>query len=368
MRTCSKYLHIACLALAGQLFSQDDFANEENTLTSKNNPALTTMQNDYVSYITAEDGMQKPKEPGGPSTTETNIILSADFIYWTPRQDGLEFAFTSGTPKDPFKGTVRKPNFKWDPGFKADLGIGFGSDNWEIIAQYTWLHSSTMKKSIDNVKHPFNSMWAVNNVLRADYETGKARWLLRFNVIDLECSRPFTVNRNLNLSPHFGLKGTWQDQSYRLRFTYLNLSGQQATDRMHITQDQWGIGIRGGLNTFLQFNRGRGLFGNLSLAGLWTNFKSKRRDSVTEKNITTTHANFKNDFRSIKLVLEWQLGFKADYWWSNDAYHILFLAAWEEQIWIANNQYLNLAEDNPYIARGGDLFLHGLTAKLRFDF
>ncbi|HSX12675.1 MAG TPA: Lpg1974 family pore-forming outer membrane protein, partial [Rhabdochlamydiaceae bacterium] len=67
-----------------------------------------------------------------------NIFVTADFIYWTAREDNLDFAITKDIDIDPAKGRFVGPETRWRPGFKVGVGHDFCYDGWDIFAEYTW--------------------------------------------------------------------------------------------------------------------------------------------------------------------------------------------------------------------------------------
>jgi hypothetical protein len=177
-----------------------------------------------------------------------NVVFSADFIYWTARMDGLGYAASGVTSnKDPVpkKGSIKNIDWEWDPGFKVGLGVNLPYDGWDLIAEYTWLRTKSSDRS--SGVHDFMGLWS-NPSFVVGEETrlfAKAHTDLHFNVIDLELGRNFFVSRFLALRPFIGVKGTWQDYDFRVKYQRENL-GQH---RVKIDQDYWGVGLRGGLDT-----------------------------------------------------------------------------------------------------------------------
>ena len=71
----------------------------------------------------------------------------------------------------------------------------------------------------------------------------------------------------------------------------------------------------------------------------------------------------KNDYDALKGVIEFMIGLRYESWFSNERFHALLEAGWEEQLWISNSNFFRI-EENAH----GDMTLHGLTIKARFDF
>ena len=308
----------------------------------------------------------------GPRVSDgADVFITADFIYWTGREDGLGFAYTGARSSnlDPKKGEIKHPDFGFDPGFKVGLGLNLGHDGWDVFAEYTWLHSDGDKRTV-SASDPSNSsirpLWLIDPASMGPstpISRASGEWDLHFNVIDLELGRNFFVSRYLTLRPHFGFKGTWQDEDYTVRYEEPE-SGEVFISKMRIDQDFWGVGLRTGLDTAWHFTRRWSIFGDVALTALWCYFDVDRKDTTDFMSIKDTVLNTENDFHSIKGVIEIALGLRWEIWFRDDDYHFLIQAGWEEQIWLNRNQYFRHAEEGSH----GDLTFQGLTLKLRFDF
>jgi hypothetical protein len=67
--------------------------------------------------------------------SDWNVFLTADFIYWTIRQDGMFYA-VSGAGTGASGGKVHDLDWKWEPGFKVGLGFNLPHDGWDLFAEY----------------------------------------------------------------------------------------------------------------------------------------------------------------------------------------------------------------------------------------
>lgn len=81
-----------------------------------------------------------------------DLFITAEFLYWTIRQDHLAFAFSTPEIIDPLvipegKGSVFHPDWEFNPGFKVGLGILFDHDGWDLYANYTWIRSKNIRKN-----------------------------------------------------------------------------------------------------------------------------------------------------------------------------------------------------------------------------
>lgn len=297
------------------------------------------------------------------------IYLTADFTYWTAREDNLEFATVFPN------GKIYAVDSNWNPGFKVGLGYDLCFDGWDVYAEYTWYNSTVSKKFSlsDPSQEIIDIYWRIASIANAFSTPGafaSENWHLGFNVVDLKLARNFYISRRIMCKPYLGLKGTWQTQKLKVIFEGLNVSGGsvEATSTMFNRMKNWGIGILAGLETAWHVSREVSLIGNVAFTGLWEQFKLHRTDHVFVPSIGTNEDFFRlsETFHVVKPVVEWMLGARWEDWFFCDEYHLALEAGWEMQIWFAQNKFLRLFGTG--ISNNGDLTLQGLTLKARFDF
>lgn len=320
-----------------------------------------------------------------------DVFVTADFIYWTSRMDGLGYAVNNWRSanltdtQNPSKGSVYHPDFSGDPGFKVGLGLGLCHDGWDIFAQYTWLYTDTktdsVRQNIDDINDStLGPMWFddASNIPAGNAPSSpfvsiinaSSSWKLHFNVIDLELGRNMFVSRYLKIRPHFGLKGAWYDADYSVRYLNTLTPPTSAADSMYMSQDQdyWGVGIRTGFNTAWHFSRCFSIVGNVALSALWSQFETTRKDQFYSSVDTTVPSLIsfwtENSFHTVKPVLELFLGLRWDTWFCDEDFHFSADIGWEEQMWWNQNQFYRVYEEGAH----GDLGFQGLTIHFRFDF
>lgn len=320
------------------------------------------------------------------------MFVTADFLYWSARQDGLEFASTgitsasenSSAPISAKDGKKYQPEREWDPGFRVGLGRTLGHDGWDLYANYTWFYndadgSNKNSKALPGVvENSFIETWALPAAItpylvgafRGGLSSVQATWNLHFNVVDLELGRNFFISNSLKLRPNFGLKAAWLDQKYKLIANAAFQSGQSGTKVIHLHQKQdfWGIGTRAGLNSAWQFTKSWSIVGDIAITALYGQFDNHRKDTMIKDagaspDVTYTPTNISEEFYTLQPVVELALGLRWETRVSNDRYHIGFQAGWEEQVWFDHNRYITLGDDH-----SGNLAMQGLTLKGCFGF
>ncbi|NGX26521.1 MAG: hypothetical protein K940chlam6_00445 [Chlamydiae bacterium] len=300
-----------------------------------------------------------------------DAYITAEFIYWTSRLDNLGFAIfepvQNGTTVTG-RGNILHPDWKFEPGFKVGVGLLFDHDAWDLYVNYTWLsvHDTKEKIAVSDSQtqriRPIGDSASFAN-LTQPILFASGRWELDFNVLDAELGRNFFISRYLKLRPHFGLKGTWQDQDYLV-------IGQ---DEELISKDQnsthyWGVGIRAGLDTAWHFNQCFSLIGEVAITALWEKFETERKSGAAPLEVGVsepiTVLYVENDIHTLKPVLEFLLGLRYETWYCCDRYHFGIDGGWELQWWSGQNQFFNQIVES----KCGDLNLNGFTLKFRLDF
>ncbi|GAB4187601.1 MAG: hypothetical protein Tsb0015_06510 [Simkaniaceae bacterium] len=308
----------------------------------------------------------------------TNLFITADFIYWTARLDGLGYAMT-GKASQPNvvnakQGKIFHPEDKFRPGFKAGIGAKFHCDVWDIYANFTYLQIHNTKSSVSAPSNPstiLEDLWAIQSPpVGGQIVLTKAsgKWSLKFNVLDLELGRNFFVSPRLALRPFIGAKGTWQDQDYDVVY-HGNTLINDGSFRSKITQDLCftGGGLRAGVNSSWLLGCNLSLFGNAAFSTIWGQFDVVRRQkqkAITPPGSDLLSLDMYNRFHTNKAVLELAAGIRYDIPLYCKRYNLRFQAGWEQQHWFSQNQFIRLLEESAH----GDLVLHGLTLEGRFDF
>lgn len=293
----------------------------------------------------------------GPRVTDgVDVSVTADFIYWYAEQDGLGYAMT-GAGAGAASGKVYQPTGQWSPGFKVGLGLALGHDGWDTNLEYTWFQAS---ESSSITSAGLLAMWDAHTQALPTITAASSSTNFHFNVLDWELGRNFYISQNLTLRPHTGLKGSWQTMNYGVSYT----NSATVSDNMSNNQKYWAVGLRSGLDTAWHFTKEWSIFGDIAFSALWSNFKVTRQDSTTTSGVVATTLNTKSTINTVKPVLEMALGLRWETWFSDNDYHFMIQAGWEDQLWSSMNQVLHLNEQSAH----GDLGLQGLTVKVRFDF
>ncbi|MDX8430749.1 MAG: Lpg1974 family pore-forming outer membrane protein [Candidatus Algichlamydia australiensis] len=314
-------------------------------------------------YATPSAG---PRVKGG-----AGYFMTGSYLYWTGRESGLEFV-TSGVQNfgiEPEKrGEVFEPDFRYYSGFKFGLGVSLEHDDWDLFGQVTWIQPKGTKRFVtrDSATTDLQRTWYIGGSINSDFIPYKANaeWKLQFQVVELELGRNSFFSKYLSFRPHFGLKGTWQQQDYVVHYDSVTNLGVMQEERMHITQDSYGLGMRTGFDGAWHFNKYWSFIGDVAFSGLWSYFDVQRSDRIGTNGVDFVRFRTENGTHTIQPVLEFATGLRGEVWFFNSLYHLSIDMLWEEQRWFQMNKLYRVLEETDH----GSLVMQGFTLRLRFDF
>jgi len=357
-------------ALSDATGSSDSIQGQIDSLRTK------TVQGTYVG-----------KTPGflnGPG-----FYFNADFIYWKPDEDGLEYAYKFKSlnnvgPNFVQNGRLEDVDFEYEPGFRLGAGWTTDYDEWDVYACWTWLHASASDHAHNHqpgvdvlVPLWFPVQLALTNNFQRSAESASGHWRLHYNVLDVNLGRKYFVSKAISLRPHFGLRTAWIDQHFNNSFKGLDYSSSRAT-HFHGKNDFWGIGLRTGINLQFFFNKNWSMYANGSGALLYGDFDLshtvKGFDPSNPTNYTRLYHE-KEDNHRLRTNLEVGAGFTWETFFHQDRYHFSLSAGWDFVEWFNQNELRKfIGYQNPdlgagtYLVEDGDLGLQGFTLSARFDF
>jgi hypothetical protein len=307
-----------------------------------------------------------------------NMFSTADFLWWKPRIDSTTYVLSGISDGGPFsppgqsvsKGNSRSLNFEFEPGFRIGIGKTFPTDRWDLSLNYTWLANDTRHNSL--TAGPGAGMISMLNVTFNNGSVGlmnlseaSSTWKQNFNMIDLDLGRAFFISSHLILRPHVGLKTAWIQN--RAKFHYIpspsiTLAANTLLEAdVKRNQHMWGLGLRAGMDTGWQFYRCWGLYGNLSLSGIWTDYHVHLIDWTFVTGLGgTTNLHSQLSIQNITPVLEIALGMSYTNWYANERIQFMAQAGWEQQVWFDFNHFTTLGST---IGGPSNLTFQGLTAR-----
>jgi Legionella pneumophila major outer membrane protein precursor len=288
--------------------------------------------------------------------------LNLDFLYWTAREDGLEFAYdgvSANSSTNAEAGKIYHPKEVWDYGYKIGLAAYTAYDGWDMIGEYTWFKLSTQ----NNVQNKTNlkRTWQVTHLPAGSTSFASSNWSLNFNVFDLLVRRKFYLSPKFVVQPACGLKFSWQKQTYMVIYDVGNDSGT-----MKINQKSQGAGIDFACLMDWYFTKQVSLTGRVAASTLWFKSTPHRVDTIERNEALTKTLNTKETISYAAPVLETFLGLSFESTLYKKKIQAIFQAGYEFQIWFDANQFERTILD----ANGalGNLNLQGLTLRGQIEF
>jgi hypothetical protein len=372
---------LLALPIAMALFSVMGFAEGEKVMALEQGHAIVENQ-----FPSGYDHQARIDVDGW------NVFITGSFIYWQAMEEGLDTGLmsynTAVLSNDSFYDYAIQMNFKYKPGFKVALGTKLGEhDNWLLSAEYTWLHLSDVKEVVyadipDNyVIYPSwgNMPFHVDSFSIVDIT---AKWKLRYDMIDLEMTRPYYVGTHLVLKPFGALRGGLIKQYYDIKYpSEVGVDGGDAiayTFETHMIQKSWMVGPRIGIDCdwiFFDYFR---LIANAAAGLFYQHFTTTGNNGYTVARTLEyimTRA-FHNNVGQLTPNLEGALGLGwGSYFGEHNGWHFDLSALYEVHYFFDQNKMYqeNLrvglrSVTTPQYTEAGNLMMHGLTITARVDF
>lgn len=294
------------------------------------------------------------------------IFLTADFIYWQAREDNLDYGVTTKASNTSpiLNGTVLNMEFDWHAGLKVGVGTDFrGHDCWDMFLEWTYLNSHN--NSVTNAPSGvtiFPSLLQPSLIADLTAQTAKANWKLIYNTLDFNIGRPFYSGELMTIRPHAGLRGAW----FRQRYNAAYLDGA-LTFTSNTKFDSWSLGPRFGFDTNWELPGGFKLFGNAAFSLVFTAFNVNKFETNASMPSSVMDKRHHNQIRANAEAL---IGFGWSSYFDCERWHADVDLGYEFQYWPDANgdiRFVDFMASGVHVT-GGNLVLHGVTFRARFDF
>lgn len=322
----------------------------------------------------------------------------ADFLWWRANEEGLElgtqesleqFLTAPTTHTIINRSRTKRPNFKYDPGFRIGLINYCVCDSWDTALNWTHFHTKA---------HVTGNVFSENNggsevlTFYSDWEriagfnplAATGRYTLNLDLVDLEFGRKFYVSSSFVLRPQFGLRFARIHQNYRVASESIDFISQ-AKSRSNFLA----VGPRVGLDIELHVGCGLSLFGQAAGSIVFGKFDNHSRENATDFTFSSpvSSDNFEYEakssaYRSSRSVTDLAFGVKWDrcFEWCNRSHPVSLAFAWEHHAFYDMNNF-NFVENGVFydipdhaVVNGahtrkqGNLYTQGLTVSLSFGF
>lgn len=306
-----------------------------------------------------------------------DVSVDAGFLYWQPIQENMLVGFDLNLA-DALGNLLidheHDMNWKYKPGFQVSLGYSADYDNWDFRAEYTWFHC---------IQRQFLDFPLANNQVivpgfgfppkervNTEYDTADAKWRLKMDFLDVDAGRWAYHGTQLVIRPHAGARAAWIRQL--LNITYINVGTLAPTipaseQYNHRTSNSWAVGPRGGIDVDWNIGSGFRFFTNASADILFTRYNTLIYQ-VTTSNFPYFSQKTRH-YNTLRTHLDAILGIGWSTYIDRHNWHIDLNAGYEFQVFFDQNMFIafpygGIATTLPH----GNLYLHGLTAKVKLDF
>jgi Legionella pneumophila major outer membrane protein precursor len=335
-----------------------------------------------------------------------SLGFRADFLWWRASQAGLDLGVENTVVSktntfgcdDVLNITHRKkPNFKYDPGFRIGFLRNCACDCWDFAVNWTSFHSKAQSHGFancatDTIFVPFFERLAGLNPSEA-----VGRHVIDLDWVDIEFGRKFYVSNCFILRPQFGLRIARIHQNLRAHYFLtdsFDLVGSPFSSfdsNIKARSNFLAVGPRVGLDLELRLGCGLSLFGCTAGTVAFGQFDTHAREFFstpcncpTNPGVCGTLSNFEfqdrnRGHRDSRAILDIAFGVKWDrcFEWCGRHHPVSLAFAWEHHSFFAINNF-NFGSNGFDINTGvvettapgccGDLFLQGLTITLAFGF
>jgi Legionella pneumophila major outer membrane protein precursor len=313
------------------------------------------------------------------------VIINASLIIWQAKEDYLEYAaknFLLNTNALNINAKNEFPKFDFRAGFKFGLGFFTPKNDIDLFANYTYYHSNNKTSvsaptSIDGFgiiplwRHPVS---VPVSTLR--YRNASSRWRLTFNTLDLELGYSMMVSKHLDLRFNGGLKGININQEYDVLYENGQIINniEPLFGKVHLKNDGRGLGPRIGFQSKWRLNSNFHIYSSNAISLVLGEYDVRRNELdiaidipiaeqiITDINFTEKPWIWKPIAENI-LGIGWQCCYKCFSINADISYEIQYF--YEQNLL---RRFTDSFNESLNVPLKGDLTLHGINFKLRFDF
>ncbi|HSW72900.1 MAG TPA: Lpg1974 family pore-forming outer membrane protein, partial [Chlamydiales bacterium] len=328
----------------------------------------------------------------------SHVFITADFLYWQANEGQIDYADRVHTLPNHFtfngKDFTIHPDYK--PGFRVGAGWNVGENyKWELYANWTrfFTHGRSSQAVPNLLINPytyrqFNSFFGSPVFSQTDFLipnwwsgilgprslAASARWILHFDVWDLEMGREIQIGTKFALRPHAGMRAARIHQRYNSDYTsfWTSLDVLSGTNNVHFfiadtafraSNDFRGLGIEGGADLWWEFLPSFSLFAQFGGSLLYGEFKIHEKfqgfvnvmNAAAQIIITPLETKIKKDIHDIVGNFDALLGLEWQHFFNCDKVRLSFMAGYEMGIWFRQNQMftINSGVDSTGFLQGG---------------
>jgi hypothetical protein len=321
-----------------------------------------------------------------------NLYTQGDWLYWQASETGLGYAlnqagFSPSQPETMSVGQVASPSFDWKSGFRIGLGYNIPRDQWDVKLLWTACNgtgtdSQTSNSSVTPTIYPsLIHPNAYNDEDIFSCFSANSNLSIELNQLDLDMGRQFKIGKKLSFKPYIGIRNAWISQTYNVNYLDLYSYDEDTKTEFfvldeyltHITNDFWGIGMKGGFSTEWDLRWGLSLFSDFTTSLLYGLFDTSYSESFTlnDPEVEGVTLAETNNFHAGRAVLDLQLGLRWGRLLNSDRLKLILQAGWEHHAFFSQGQILRFVDGRSwgnFVQTQSDLYFQGWTASASIYF
>lgn len=324
--------------------------------------------------------MEKPMTAGysAPCHIKTdgcwNGFIWGSFTYFQPIQENMELGVVSdsSSPLDLVNGSKAKLDFDYKPGFKVGFGANLPYDDWMTFVEYTWFRGTQTVQRNNDTQADLLPAWQIPDFLDPRYNFGLEKWTLDMDLVDWDLARGYHVGKHLCFLYSIGARYARIQQTLDVDYVNANAADFFIWPSTYIDQftRSWGVGPKLSLTSDWNFCGGFRLIGKGAIDLLFTQYdlKSTQKSEVA---IPNQYILKDKNMNTLRLHTELSLGLGFGRYFFSNSYHFDLSADYGFQVFFDQNMFqtsIGTQALGTSFLPNGNLYIHGLTVKARFDF
>lgn len=290
-----------------------------------------------------------------------DIIASASFIYWHPKQLGIDLGILTSSDLKIKCDEIIDFKTHFYPGFTVSLGTNFHYDNWNADISYTRFHIREQQNqpipswSNGIIYQPYNSLGTFSVI--------NTNWKQQLDYADLFIGRAYYNGKNLVIKPNLSVKGGWTKQTYQIEGFVLDIYRE-----VKLKSNSWFLGPQLSADFNWIFTSNIRIFLTTAASLLYQIFHS---DYVFFTNdISNLIRNLSNKTIQITPNLNMKCGIGWSSFLDHNNWHIDLLFAYDFLYFWNQNEFTAIQELRDFFNyhSPGDLMIHGLEVSLKINF
>jgi hypothetical protein len=311
------------------------------------------------------------------------LFVFGECLYWKAQSTRMPIGVVNrlapgGTGSVvPIAAKTVDPRYGYEVGYRVGAGYRIPYRGWDVLG--SWTHFQTTGKRRIDAKDDVDvsAIWFDENAftINPDGMTGKNR--IHFDTFDFELGKLIHFVPSFGLRPFIGFKMAWIKEHYSVDYPNHNISSADGgAGFIKMYNDFQGVGLRMGVNTDWEMDKGFAVLAKAVYSILWGNLDKKREEIAMTQNSHGTNLFYDYTFPEHHHVMisacelfagaRWEICYN-----QKKRFRFRIQGGYEAQFWPGFNQFTGLnsaTQGSVVFPFTGDLGFHGWTVGTRFDF